>query len=256
MSLVNKIAAVTGASSGIGAAIALKLTQEGARVAIIGRNESKLKNVSNTCEKHGVKPLTIIADVSKDADAKKIVSETLNFFGKLDILVNNAGIGGLSNILDEITIDTFDKVMSTNLRAPVYMTHLAAKHLINTKGNIVNISSVTALRVLSRNSYAYSTSKAALDHFTRCIALELAPKGVRVNGVNPGPVKTDIIENMGVREEIQGRIWESMRKTTALGRIAEPEEIADLVAFLVSDRARGITGSSIVTDNGAAVYVE
>lgn len=251
MSLVNKVAVVTGASSGIGAAIAVKMAEEGARVAIVGRNEIKLKNVSDTCEKRGQKPLTIVADVSKDEDAIKIITETVTCFGKLDILINNAGIGGPCSILNENAMVFYDKLMSTNLRAAVYLTHLAGKHLIETKGNIVNLSSIASLGVLSYTAFAYSTTKACLDHFTRCVSLELASKGVRVNAVNPGPVKTDMIQNMGVNKAVANKIWKVMESATALKRVAEPEEIADLVAFIVSEKGRSITGSTIVTDNGA-----
>lgn len=253
MSLVNKVAIVTGASSGIGAAIALKLSEEGVRVTIVGRNENKLKSVAEACGKRGSKPLIIVADVSNDADAKKIVSETLNFFGKIDILVNNAGIGNASSILDDKAMDVFDKVVSTNLRSAVQLTHLSAKYLIETKGNIINICSIAATTVLSKTAFSYCTSKAGLDHFTRCIALELAPKGVRVNAINPGPVKTEIIENTGVNAAVSKHIWDIMKKSTALGRIGDAEEIADLVAFLASDKARSITGSSITTDNGSSM---
>ncbi|KOB68460.1 Uncharacterized protein OBRU01_18342 [Operophtera brumata] len=253
MSLVNKVAVVTGASSGIGAAIAIKLAGEGVRVAIVGRNEKKLKAISETCEKRGFKPLVIVADVTKDEDAKKIISETLNFFGKLDILVNNAGIANSASILDAKAMEVYDKVVSTNLRSTVHFTHLAAKYLIETKGNIVNISSIAASTVLSKTSFSYCTSKAGVDHFTRCIALELAASGVRVNAINPGPVKTDIIENTGVNDAVSKHIWEVLRKATVLGRIADAEEIADLVAFLASDKARSITGSTITTDNGSSL---
>lgn len=253
MSLANKVAIVTGASSGIGAAIAVKLTEDGASVAIVGRNENKLNNVFDACAERGVKPLIIVADVSKEEDAKKIISDTLNYFGHINILINNAGIGNSASILDENAMEVYDKVLSTNLRSAVYLTHLAARYLIETKGNIVNISSIAALNVISKNSFSYSTSKAGLDHFTRCVALELASKGVRVNSVNPGPVKTDIIENTGVNEAISARIWSSIESHTALARIGDAEEIADLVAFLVSDKARSITGSTFVSDNGSSL---
>lgn len=253
MSLINKVAIVTGASSGIGAAIAEKFSEEGVRVTIVGRNENKLKNVAEACRKRGAKPLIIVADVTNDADAKKIISQTLSFFGKLDILVNNAGIANSSSILNDNAMEVYDKVVLTNLRSAVQLTHLAAKHLIETKGNIVNISSIAAATVLSKTSFSYCTSKAGLEHFTRCIAYELGSKGVRVNSVNPGPVKTDIVENTGVNAAVSKHIWEVMKNASALARIADAEEIADLVAFLASDRARSITGSAITTDNGSSL---
>lgn len=253
MSLLNKVAIVTGASSGIGAAIAVQLAEKGARVAIVGRNETKLNNTSKMCSERGVKPLTIVADVTRDDDVKRIITETLNFFGKLDILINNAGGGTAAGVMDDCALSVFDNIMATNLVSVVHLTHLAAKHLIATKGNIVNISSIASQAVMSRKSFAYGTSKAALDHFTRCVASGLASSGVRVNSVNPGPVKTDILQNGGVPKSMEDDIWEMMQNCTALNRVADSEEIADLVVFLVSDKARSITGSIMVTDNGALV---
>ncbi|KAM3965876.1 glucose 1-dehydrogenase-like [Aphomia sociella] len=249
MKFTGKVVLVTGASSGIGAATAIKFASEGAKVAIVGRNERKLQDVSNQCKERGSEPLIIVADLSKDNDVKKVISTTVDSFGKLDVLVNNAGFALRANISAEHAMDVFDSVIATNLRAAVYLTNLAAKHLIETKGNIVNVSSVASLKVLSEESFAYSTSKAGLDHFSRCVALELASKGVRCNVVNPGPVKTDIIDNAGLGEYAE-MIWDMMMKSTTLNRISESEEVADLVLFLASDNAKGITGSSFVTDNG------
>lgn len=250
MDFTGKVIVVTGASSGIGAAIAIQFAAHGANVALVGRNEQKLKAVSEKCEKSTRKPLVIIADVTKDADAKRIISETIQIFGKLDVLVNNAGIGGLISILPGNAMQVFDRIIATNLRATVYMTKLAAPHIIETKGNIINISSIASLGVISKQNFAYCTSKAGLDHFTRCVALELASKGVRVNSINPGPVKTNIIENMGATESQEQYMWNMFLKATALNRISGPEEIADLALFLASDKAKSITGSIYLTDNG------
>lgn len=241
---------VTGASSGIGAAIAIQFAAEGAKVAMVARNEKKLYDVSEKCEKVGSKPLVIIADVSKDEDAKRIISQTIESFGKLDVLVNNAGIGQAPlSILSEEFVEVFDRIMSVNLRSVVVLTNLAAPHLVETKGNVVNISSIAAKMTINGLT-SYCTSKAGMDHFTRCVALELAPKGVRVNVINPGAVKTDIIENMGMTKEESDKIWDGAKTTTPLQRIGDPEEIADLTLFLASDVARSITGSTYVSDNG------
>ncbi|MBH0219559.1 SDR family oxidoreductase, partial [Listeria monocytogenes] len=161
------------------------------------------------------------------------------------VLLNYDGIGGVTNILDEGVIKVFDQIMNTNLRSAVVLTHLAVK----TKGNIVNISSVAAYRV-TRGYAAYNTSKAGMDHFTRAVALELAPHGVRVNVINPGPVKTDIIENMGATKEAAEASFNNLLKATALSRVSDSDEIADLVLFTASDKSKAITGSSIVSDNG------
>ncbi|PZC82084.1 hypothetical protein B5X24_HaOG211174 [Helicoverpa armigera] len=247
MSFQDKVVIVTGSSSGIGAAIAVQFAEEGAKVAIVGRKQEKLNNVAKKCGK----PLVLVADVSKDEDAKRVVDETLRVFGKIDILVNNAGIADPAGIQSEDAMAVFDKVMTTNLRSAVYLTHLAAPHLVKTKGNIVNISSVAAYRTVSKDAFAYCASKAGLDHFTRAVALELASSGVRVNTINPGPVLTDVFENMGATREQQAAFFKGVGQTMPLKRVSIPEEIGDLVLFLASEKARAITGSNFVSDNGA-----
>ncbi|XP_049871938.1 glucose 1-dehydrogenase 2-like [Pectinophora gossypiella] len=253
MSLKHKVAIVTGGSSGIGAAIAVKFIAEGAKVTIVARNEKKLAAVSGECQKNGSQPLVIVADVTKEDDANRIINDTIKHYGKLDILVNNAGIGNICTILDKNVMEMFDKVMATNLRSVVYLTHLAAPYIIETKGNIINISSIGA-RYVYGNAFIYKTSKAGLDHFTRCVALELAPKGVRVNTINPGAVKTDLLENIGADPATEASLWEVLKTRTALKRIGEAEEIAELAVFVASDKGRSITGSALITDNGSLLF--
>ncbi|XP_026725153.1 uncharacterized protein LOC113492067 [Trichoplusia ni] len=249
MSFNDKVVIVTGASSGIGAAIAVEFSGLGAKVTIVGRNETKLKEVAKKCKN----PLTVVADITKENDIKKIVTETLNRFGKIDILINNAGMAIQASILAENAMETYDKVMNTNLRSAVYLTHLAAPHIVKTKGNIINISSIASLTVFGKDQFSYGTSKAAMDHFTRSIAAELASSGVRVNSVNPGPVKTDFLENIGISKDQLEATFEHMAKMTALGRVSGAEEIADLVTFLASDKAKAITGAVFVSDNGVLI---
>ncbi|XP_013145893.1 PREDICTED: uncharacterized oxidoreductase YxbG-like [Papilio polytes] len=250
MAFNNKVVIITGSSSGIGAATAITFAKEGASVVIVGRNEEKMKNVSNKCESFGKKPLVVKADVSNDADAKRIIDETINKFGKLDILVNNAGISEENDITGDDFMTSFDRIMNVNLRSVVYLTHLAIPHLIKTKGNIINISSVAGLSILGTSAFlSYCTSKAGLNHFSRGVALKLAEHGVRVNIVSPGPVRTDILENPA----ITNFNWDHFEANTALKRVSDPEEIADLILFLASDKARGITGSNFVSDNGLLV---
>lgn len=253
MSLLGKVALVTGASSGIGAAIAHKFVSEGAKVAIVGRNVSKLKDVSAKCEELGNEHLTIVGDVTDDDNVKRILDVTLNKYGQLDILVNNAGIGSITNILAPNALKIYDSVMSVNIRALVGLTNIAAPHLIKTKGNIINISSVSGLRPYVTTGFAYNVSKAAVNQCTSTIAGELARHGIRANVVNPGPVYTDIIKNAGMKGDGEAKLWDGMKKGTALGKIADAEEVADLVLFLASDKARSITGASFVIDNGTVL---
>lgn len=252
MEFNDKVVIVTGASSGIGAATAIEFSALGAKVTMVGRNETKLTEVAKKCKD----PLVIIADVTKDDDVKRIINDTIARYGKLDILVNNAGMAIPGGILSENAMEVFDKVMAANLRSSVYLTHLAAPHIIKTKGNIINISSICALIVLSKGIAAYHTAKAALDHFTRSVAAELAPSGVRVNVVNPGPVKSDFARNCGLNEEQLVVAAENITKRTALGRRSEPIEMADIILFLASDKAKAITGASFLADNGILVKTD
>ncbi|XP_063549139.1 3-oxoacyl-[acyl-carrier-protein] reductase FabG-like [Cydia strobilella] len=251
MSFTGKVAIVTGAASGIGAATAKALAKEGAKVTLVDKDEEKLQEVAKQCEQHGNKALIITADITKDEDVRAVLKNTIDNYGQLDVLVNNAGVSRASSILEENLMEHFDLLMNTNLRSMVYLTHLAAPYLIKTKGNVVNTSSVVALCVME--SYlSYSVTKAGINHFTRCVALDLAPHGVRVNAVAPGSTKTCILENSGTPNADE--IMEAWRKErTALKKLSEPEEIADIIIFLASDKARSVTGSIYVCDNGSLV---
>ncbi|CAH0714064.1 unnamed protein product, partial [Brenthis ino] len=243
MSFINKVVIVTGASSGIGAATAVSFSSEGARVVLVGRNEDKLAAVAKKCKN----PLVLRADVSKDEDVKKIIDQTLKKFGQLDVLVNNAGTAlGMSSLIEGVDMKMYDSIMATNLRGAIYLTSLAAPYLIKTKGNVINISSVAGKLPPHNPSFIfYCVSKAGMDHFTRSAAVELGPHGVRVNGISPGPVLTDFLENNKLDLE-----WDRMSEITILNRVSKSEEIADLAIFLASDKAKSITGSDYVADNG------
>ncbi|CAH2094130.1 unnamed protein product [Euphydryas editha] len=192
------------------------------------------------------------ADVSNDEDAKRIIEETIEKYGKLDILVNNAGILGFDGILSDNIMSVFDSIMKVNLRAAVYMNHLAAPHIIKTKGNIINISSVVGKITYKQFPIlCYSALKAALNHFTRHVAGELAQHGVRVNTISPGPVKTDLFSNAFTELPTPQSNVEQI--STPLGRISEAKEIADLILFVASDKAKAMTGSDYVTDNGSTL---
>ncbi|XP_063378659.1 3-oxoacyl-[acyl-carrier-protein] reductase FabG-like [Cydia fagiglandana] len=249
MSFTGKVAIVTGASSGIGATTAKALAREGAKVVLVDKDADKLEEVAKECEQHGNKPLTITADVTKDEDVRTIVKNTIDNFRQLDVLVNNVGIARYASFLDKNLMQDFDLLMNTNLRSMVYLTHLAAPYLIKTKGNVVNNSSIAALRVVGEFEGPYSVTKAGVSHFTRCVALDLAPHGVRVNEVAPGGTNTNILENAGIPNGDE--LWEEfIKEHTVLKKMSEPEEIADLILFLASDKARSITGSTYVCDNG------
>ncbi|XP_073958587.1 uncharacterized oxidoreductase MexAM1_META1p0182-like [Choristoneura fumiferana] len=250
MSFSSKVVIVTGASSGIGAATAILFAKEGARVALVGRNEAKLGKVARQCAVYAA-PLVIRADIADELQAATIVQKTIDHLGQLDVLVNNAATNKLASTDDPNILKCFDLVLNTNLRSVVQLSNLAAPHLKATKGNIINVSSIASTAIPFHSILFYCVSTAGLDHYTRCNALDLAPFGVRVNSVNPGPVVTESLENTGRAKPGAGaQAWDSYKYMTALNKISQPEEIADLIAFIASDKAKSITGSNIVTDNG------
>ncbi|XP_063365236.1 uncharacterized oxidoreductase TM_0325-like [Cydia amplana] len=245
MDFKNKVVIITGGSSGIGAETAIQFAKLSAKVVIVGRNEEKLKKVAEQCyQAQGIKSLIIKADLTNDSEVKNIVEETIKHFGQIDVLVNNAGIVAHTKIQNGV--EDFDRVFSTNLRSVYLLTSLAVPHLIKTKGNIVNISSVAGQKLFP-NLTVYCMSKAALDVFTKGLAKELAPSGVRANGVSPGPVKTDILVHAGLDEAAIVENWE---RSSLLGKICVSRDIADMVLYLASDKANSITGSINVIDNG------
>ncbi|XP_053625108.1 3-oxoacyl-[acyl-carrier-protein] reductase FabG-like [Plodia interpunctella] len=244
MSFKNKVVLVTGASSGIGAVTAILFAKEGADVVIVARNENKLKKVAQDCAKFGKYPLVIKADVSDDDDDRRIINDTIEKFNKLDVLINNAGIVRFGPILDGQITDQYDEIMKINVRPVLRLTSLAAPYLIKTKGNIVNVSSIAGHTVTDQMA-AYSVSKAAVINFSRSSALELARHGIRVNVVSPGPVNTNIFVNAGLPLKV-----EDFGIGTAFNRASAPEEIADVIMYLASDKATSVTGTDIVADNG------
>lgn len=248
--LDGRVALVTGATSGIGHATALGFAGEGARLALVGRDTEALGVVAREVKERGGEALEIKADVTAEADARRAVDETVERFAALDILVNAAGI--ISNgTVENTALEDWDAMMNVNLRSVFHLMQLAAPHLERRPGNVVNVSSVTGLRAFP-GVLAYCVSKAGVDQLTRCAALELAPKGVRVNAVNPGVVVTDIHRRGGMPEEAYAAFLERSKQTHPLGRVGDAREVADLVLFLASDRASWITGATYSIDGGRA----
>ncbi|XP_022827919.1 uncharacterized protein LOC111357448 [Spodoptera litura] len=247
MSLTGKVVLLTGASSGIGAATAVFLSKLGAQLSLTGRNVENLKKVCQECEEPS-SIFSIPADLTKESDIEKIVKNTIDHYGKIDVLVNNAGIIETGTI-ENTSLGQYDRLMNTNVRSIYHLTMLAVPHLIKTKGNIVNISSVNGIRSFP-GVLAYNVSKAAVDQFTRCVALELAPKGVRVNCINPGVILTELQKRGGMTEEQYAAFLVRTKETHALGRPGQPDEVAATIAFLASDLASNITGVSVPVDGG------
>ena len=246
----GKVALVTGATSGIGQACAIAFAAASAKVVCVGRREAALQNVSERIRALDSAALAIQADLSAEHEAGRVVDETVKIFGGIDVLVNAAGHIS-SGTIENTALNAWDDMMNVNVRAPFQLMQKALPSLIERRGNIVNVSSVTGLRAFP-GVLAYCVSKAALDQLTRCASLELAAKGVRVNAVNPGVVVTDIHKRGGMSEEAYAAFLEHSKTTHPLGRTGRPEEIAALVMFLASDEASWITGATYSIDGGRA----
>jgi len=248
MSNTGRIAIVTGATSGIGRAAALALAREGYGVVIVGRRAEALRAVTDAIGDGGGVAEAVEADVTAAEAPGRIVGRAVDRFGGIDALVNAAGIiasGTVENTSDE----AWDVMLDINVRAPFRLIREAAPHLAARRGAVVNVSSVTGIRAFP-GVLAYCVSKAAVDQLTRCAALELAPKGVRVNGVNPGVVVTNLHRRGGMDEAQYAAFLERSKETHPLGRPGRPEEIAELVLFLATDRSGWITGDTIAIDGG------
>ena len=246
----GKVALVTGASSGIGQAVAVKFAAEGAQVALVSRRAEKLAEVAREVEAHGGQSKSIAADMVHEADIERVVRETVAAFGGIDVLVNAAGIIA-NGTIENTQLKDWDYIFGLNVRGPFYLIQRAMPHLIERKGNVVNVSSVTGVRAFP-NVLAYCASKAALDQLTHCVALEVASKGVRINAVNPGVVVTRLHRTGGMSEEAYAQFLEHSKATHPLGRVGEAEEVAELIYFLASPKAGWITGVSYSIDGGRA----
>ena len=251
MDVANKVVFVTGATSGIGRATALRFADNHARIVAIGRNVAALRALEEDVSKRGAELMSEVADVTNETEMETAIARTIEHFGQLDVVINAAGHIS-SGTIENTSLAAWDAMMSVNLRAVFHVMQLATPHLIKTKGNVVNISSVTGLRSFP-GVLAYCVSKAGVDQLTRCAALELAPKGVRVNAVNPGVVVTEIHKRGGMDKEAYERFLEHSKTTHPLGRVGDPREIADLVLYLASDKAAWITGATYSIDGGRAL---
>jgi NAD(P)-dependent dehydrogenase (short-subunit alcohol dehydrogenase family) len=242
---MKKVALITGATSGIGNATLRKFIAEDFFVIGVGRNQEKLNEIK---KEFGDSVDVYRADVSKKEDRINLVEYLKSKGYDLDVLVNSAGILRNGSI-ENTTLDAWNEMMETNLTSTFHLMNLCIPLLEKRKGSIVNVSSVTGLRSFP-NILAYCVSKAGVDHLTRCAALELAPKGIRVNAVNPGVVVTNCHLNSGMDQETYNRFLEHSKTTHPIGRVGKAEEIADLIFFLASEKAGWITGETIAIDGG------
>lgn len=244
----GKVAIVTGASSGIGRATATLLAQKGASVIAVGRNEKDLVSLRDGLKSKKGSIKISLADVTEHSQLDRLVAETVQNFGQIDVLVNSAGVIKSGNI-ENTSTDDWDKMMNVNLRSVFTLVQKCLPHLEASKGNIVNVSSVAGTRSFP-GVLAYCVSKAGVDQFTRCTALELAPKGIRVNAVNPGVVVTNLHTRGGMDEESYKAFLEHAKDTHPIGRPGTATEVAELICFLASDKAGWITGATYEIDGG------
>lgn len=254
MSFLNKVVVITGAGGGIGSATAVHFAKLGARLSLFDIDEDNLKKTVEICEKLSKTAVfKIKVDISNDEAVKSATERTIKQYGRIDVLVNCVGVFGRltneCNILDSKLLECFDQIIAINLRATIAVIHYAAPALIEAKGSVINISSIAAVQTVS--NVPYSVSKASLNHFTRCVALELAPKGVRVNAVLPGPVNTDMLLRSGYDKEQSNALYKKLAREAPLGHVVSAEKVAEVVVYLASDKATSITGVMYAVDAGA-----
>lgn len=246
MKLKDKVALITGGTSGIGFAIAKLFSEQGAKV-VIASDKSKngndiAKSISSDC-------IFIQTDVREESQVKKLISETIKKFGKLDILVNSAGVysSSQSDISQMPTVD-FDSIMNINFKGVFLTTKFAIPELLKTKGNIINISSTLGI-VPEKESAIYCASKSAVIMFSKCIALQFSEKGLRVNSICPGPIDTPLLH----RAFPEKKEYDEYLELNPMKRAGTPKEVAGLALFLAGDDAKYITGGVYTIDGGESL---
>lgn len=257
MELTGKVALVTGSGSGIGKATAVLLAKQGAKVAALSHTAEEIEQTAKEIQQNGGEAIALTADTSEEAQIQKAIGQVVDRWGRLDIVFANAGINGVWAPIEELSVNDWFETINTNLTGTFLTIKYATPHLKRQGGAIVVTSSVNGTRVFSNTgATAYSTSKAGQVALTKMLAIELAPHNIRVNVVCPGAVETEISENTR-REDLdkirfpvqypQGQIPLGDHKP------AKAEQVAQLVAFLVSDAASEITGTPVWIDGGSSL---
>lgn len=257
MAVQDRVAIITGGANGIGKACARRLSADGLKVVIADRDESSGHDLADELGADRDRALFVDCDVSDRLAVANLLAETRSAFGRLDVLVNNAGIVSKGTILD-LSEEDFDRVMAVNLRGHFLVARAAARQMVEQidadsermedarrRYAIVNMSSINAV-VAIPDQLAYCASKGAINQMTKSMALALAPHGIRVNAVGPGSVNTDVLKSVMDDKDAMKRIL----SRTPSGRIADPDEIAAVVAFLASGDASYVTGECIYADGG------
>jgi NAD(P)-dependent dehydrogenase (short-subunit alcohol dehydrogenase family) len=245
----GKSVIVTGAGGGIGRAIALRFAEAGASVTVHYRkNESSAKQIVQQIEAQGRKAIAVRGDLAQQTDAQALIAETVRIFGGIDVLVNNAGAYPLAPLLD-MSVEEWEEVITANLRSVHLCTQAAAREMTRQQrgGAIINIASIEAENPAPLHSH-YTAAKAGVVMYTRTVAHELGRDGVRVNAVSPG-----LINRKGLKQEWPDGVFGYL-EAAPLGRLGEPEDVADACLFLGSRAARWITGANLVVDGGVLTH--
>lgn len=247
--LQGKVAVVTGASKGIGAAIARQLAADGARVVVnYATSKEGAERVVKQIKDAGGDAIAVGASIPKEEDISKLFAETVKAYGKVDVLVNNAGVYGFS-ALEQVTVDEYRRQHDTNVLGVLLTTKAALPYFPSEGGSVVNVSSVVSSLAPAESS-VYASTKGAVDTITKALAKELGPRKIRVNAVNPGLVITEGTQAAGV---VGSDFEKGAIASTPLGRAGQPEDIAPPVSFLASEEARWITGETLYVSGGAAI---
>ena len=251
MRFEGRVALVTGASSGIGAATALRLATEGARVALVGRDAARGEQIVDEITRGGGEAAFLNCDVTDEGAVERMVDAVLARFGRVDVLVNNAGIINFGSVVDA-RVDEWDLLMATNVRSVFLVSRAVLPHMIAAGGgSVINMASNLGL-VGTRGAAAYATSKGAVVNLTRAMALDHVADGIRVNCVCPGTIDTPLVQRqrVGRTAEQLRQADERLKQRHPIGRMGTPEEVAAVVAFLASDEAAFVTGSAYGVDGG------
>ena len=252
MKLKDKVVILTGASSGIGEATALRFSEEGAKVVIVARSEDKLNKIVDRASEFPGEIIAIAGDVSKQEDVEKLVNKTIDTYGRIDVLVNNAGV--LDNYLsaDNMSDEVWDRVFDINVTGPMRLIREVLKHMVKeNKGNIINTASVGGLYG-GRGGMAYVASKHALVGMTKHIGFMFQDKGIRCNAVAPGSIATEIGHK--VKEPNMDVLNKLMKGFELYPETGEPQEIANVMLFLASDDSSFVNGTTIVADGGWTAF--
>jgi NAD(P)-dependent dehydrogenase (short-subunit alcohol dehydrogenase family) len=252
MRLQDKVTIITGGASGMGRVAARMFAAEGAKVVVADVTEAAAQSVVDEVKADGGQAVAVVADVSKEADAKRMVDEAIAAFGRVDVLYNNAGImPQADHSVIDTSVEDWDRVMAVNVRGVFLGCKFAIPKMVQQgSGSIINIASFVALVGCSNPQDAYTASKGAVLSLTRSLAVQFAPSGVRSNAICPGPVETPLLMDWLVKDEEAKRIRLARNPT---GRFGKPEEIVHMAIYLASDESRWTNGAALVVDGGITV---